>query len=226
MDPNAFAALIESTSRVRAAAWSVWGELDHELLTHRSVPVFEGGPRWPARREAFRVARRGGETLVATDGLADPFLEGDGPDEINGLGLELFAVTDEPLAPVAGSWLWDLVWQAGQLAAAHGGLAELIDERVLLSAELYGLAIPAEHRPRFAGAAGQVGVLLGLVEPPFRAPVKGPLSPIRLVNVKLLTARELELCSRGGDRGREELERRFVAQGHPQRSGLLRESVA
>ena len=43
------------------------------MLAHLLNLTYMGGPRWPAMRQAFLVARQGGATLVASDGLSDPF---------------------------------------------------------------------------------------------------------------------------------------------------------
>ncbi|SUA77088.1 Uncharacterised protein [Nocardia otitidiscaviarum] len=60
------------------------------------------------------------------------------------------------------------------------------------------------------------------------ATVAGPLSSIRLVNVKLLTAAEGRFCVNnaiGDDIARRELARRFAEQGRPLWSSLSRPSV-
>jgi hypothetical protein len=97
-------------------------------------------------------------------------------------------VTADPLEEVPGSWLWDMVWQMSQFAASHGGIAALLDEMRLLSTELYDVDIPDTHHDRFVNADGRVGVLLGLTDTAPPAAIDGPLSRIRLVNIKLLTA--------------------------------------
>lgn len=80
--------------------------------------LFLGGPAWPNTRQAFVVARRPRGLLVASDGLSDPFDDEDDCQQ-NGLGHEFFATTPDPIDHVPGSWLFDLVWQMSQFAAAR-----------------------------------------------------------------------------------------------------------
>ncbi|MFO0636494.1 MAG: hypothetical protein U0168_27000 [Nannocystaceae bacterium] len=206
-----------------AQAWARWGTLDGDVLTHLLNPVFMGGPRWPALRQAYRVARRDGAVLLASDGLADPF--DDGPSDVNGCGLEFYAITGDPLERVAGSWLWDVVWQMSNFAAGHGGIRKLLDELGTLSTELYDVGIPGEHASRFVNAHGRVGVLLGVEDALVPSVVAGPLSPIRLVDIKLLTLDELELAATGGAAGRAKLAALFAAGPEATHSSLQRRSV-
>jgi hypothetical protein len=162
---------------------------------------------------------------VASDGLSDPFAdpaEGQG----SGLGIEFYATTVDPLQAVAGSWLFDLVWQMSQNAASHGNLAGLLGQQGLLSTELYDVGIPAPARERFVTDAERVAVLVGLGDGTPPAGVEGPLGPIRLANLKLLTRSELDLLLANGAAGRHELARRLAAQGWPTVSSLERPSVA
>jgi len=211
------------TSSVRDAAWSTWGTVDDDVLTHLINPMFMGGPAWPNVRQAFRVVRRPGEILLASDGLADPFYDRSAAG--NGFGHEFYAVTSDPLEKVPGTWLWDVVWQMSQFAAGRGGLAELFEELSLLSTELYNVAVPDSHQGRFVTGEDRVGVLLGLRDTTPPPVVDGPLSTIRLINIKLLTVAELGYIVQHGEAGREELARRFVAQGRPLASSLDRPSV-
>ncbi|GAB1643833.1 hypothetical protein KRMM14A1259_42560 [Krasilnikovia sp. MM14-A1259] len=193
------------------------------MLTHLVNPVFTGGPAWPNIRQAYVVGRRPGELLLASDGLSDPYDE-DEPDT-NGLGHEFYATTTDPIDPIAASWLWDVVWQTSNNAARHGGLAELIDDIGLLSMELYDVRIPDPYAGNFINADERVGVLLGLTDAQPPATVAGPLSTIRLINIKLLTLDELAYAAEYGEAGRRELARRFGAQGHMLASSLDRPSV-
>ncbi|MBX7077534.1 MAG: hypothetical protein K1X88_00020 [Nannocystaceae bacterium] len=220
-DPREAAA--NATHEALTQAWSRWGTLDADVLTHLINPAFMGGPRWPAMRQAYRVARRDGAVLLASDGLADPF--DDGPTDVNGCGLEFYAITRDPLERVAGSWLWDVVWQMSNFAAGHGGIRSLLDELGVLSTELYDVGIPAEHAARFVNEHGRVGVLLGVADPHVPALVAGPRSSIRLVAVTLLTLDELALAASGGGAGRARLAGLLAAQPDPTHSSLQRRSV-
>jgi len=201
--------LLSESFEARAQAWQRWGALDSEVLAHLINPSFMGGPRWPALRQSFRVARRSDAVLVASDGLSDPFDDGEGPEDVNGLGLECFAVSDGPLEAVPGSWLFDVVWQMSQFAASRGDIGGLLADLGLMTTELYDVAIPDPHRARFVNPEGRVGVILGLTEEPLPAAVDGPLSRIQLISGKLLTVDEVGFAVDAGADGRRELARRF-----------------
>jgi hypothetical protein len=241
--------LTDRTFEARCEAWGLWGAVDADVLTHLINPMFRGGPAWPNVRQAYVVARRPQAVLLASDGLSDPFSDDDAdqdaaprpgvlgrllgrgraeaPPRANGLRHEFYAVTGDPLDEIAGSWLWDLVWQISNNAAQHGRIADVIGELGYLSMELYDVGIPATHAHRFV-RDDRVGVLLGLVDGVEQVPpavVDGPLSQIRLVNVKLLTLSELDHVIEHGAEGRHDLARRFAAQGSPLMSSLDRPAV-
>ena len=67
-----------------------------------------------------------------------------------------------------------------------------------------------------------MAVLVGLTTPEFPARFAGPVSPIRLVNLKLLTVDELGLITADPNTGRAELVRRFQAGPTPLLSSLTR----
>jgi hypothetical protein len=203
-------ALIGETSKVLEAAWSGWGELAPHVLGHLINPTFMGGPRWPAMRQAFRIARKGELTLVASDGLSDPF-DDEGAPKVNGFGLEVYAMTREPVGDVAASWLFSLVWNAAQLCAGNGQVADMLEEMKLISTELH-VRMPPEAAARYVNEHGRVGVLIGqATELPKQ--VQGPLSPIRLVNLQLLTREELADVVKRGPKGREAAAERFAQAG-------------
>jgi hypothetical protein len=216
--------LIEESGKARDAVWSKWGTLDPDVMTHLINPTFMGGPRWPAMRQAFRIARRDGAILIASDGLSDPFDDEDRP-RTNGFGLEGYAITSDSVPKIPGSWFWNLVWQASQLCASNGQVASLLDELKLISTELYDVAIPEAHAPRFVNEHGRVAVLLGQTAKDVPAQITGPLSPIKLVSLHLLTLDELELVLSKGAEGRKQLAARFAREGVAGTCTLGRPSV-
>ncbi|MEV6387930.1 hypothetical protein [Nocardia xishanensis] len=71
-------------------------------------------------------------------------------------------------------------------------------------------------------------MLLGLTGEGFPGVVAGPLSEIRMVNVKVLTVAETAFCVSGGSGvtdARAEIANRLVAQGDPLWSSLTRPPV-
>lgn len=226
--------LLEASFDARAAAWSRWGTLESDVLSHAVNPSFMGGPRWPGMRQAYRVAHKGHAVLIASDGLSDPYDEDEGPADCNGIGLECFAVTDDPIArpeihePVmryGATWLHDLVFQTSQTAARHGDkIATMLDELEVISLELWDVKIPATHSARFFHE-GRVGVLLSRGAHPIPTQIAGALSTIRLMHIQLLTVEELGLILEDGLKGRLEVVERLRAQKVAPLSRLDRPSV-
>ena len=217
---------LQSSFDARSAAWSQWGTLDSDVITHLLNPAFMGGPRWPAMRQAFRVARNAGAILVASDGLSDPFDDAEGDDaRLNGYGLEIYASTRDALEKIPGSWLFQMVWQVSQLAADNGGLRGMLDEMKLISTEVYDVTLPAAHEERFVNEHGRVAVLLGVDAAPLPGLIQGPLSDIRLVSARLLTLKELAFVMEKGAAGRRELAERFGKLPEATGSSLTRKDV-
>ena len=67
--------LLEKTSRAREAVWQQLGVLEPMFLSHLVNPALStGAPKWPSKRQAFRLVRRpNGNVILASDGLSDPF---------------------------------------------------------------------------------------------------------------------------------------------------------
>jgi hypothetical protein len=222
----------ERTAQARHDAWSRWGTVEEDEISYLVNPMFLGAPPWPGIRQAYTVARRPDEVLIASSGLSDPWADMfDGVGPVNGMEQEFYATTTDPavtaIRPVtefAGCWLFDVVYQMSQFAAKRGSLVPLLDELTLLSTELYDVKIPEPYQETFFDAEQRVGVLLGLVDTAPPARVDGPLSAIRLVNIKVLTVAELNYA-RGGEQARADLARRFAAQDNLLTSDLDRASV-
>lgn len=221
------------------AWWATIGRPGPDLIAAFVNPAFGGGPLWPGLRRAFRVVRRGDTTILATDGLSDPFL-GE-PPEVNGLGLELFVETadippsclgtEEDVAPLAKSWAFALLAHVGDLVAGEGeGFAETLDRYGVISTEIPG----AEEQPAlkqlppgFVTEDGAIGVLIGAPAPDFPAVIRDmPLTAVRIVPVVLLRADELEAIRDGGAEARRAIAERLGAAAGGHRSSLGRPSVA
>lgn len=224
--------LLEQTFAAREAAWARYGTVEADVLTHLINPMFMGGPHWPGTRQAYRVVRKGPVVVVASDGLSDPYGE-DGPQDRNGVGLELFAATDDkvdrpgedPVRSVGGTWLHDLVFQTAQLAASHGQLGQIVEELGSMSVEIYDVKLPASHAARFVNSAERVTVLLTLGALPIPPRIDGPLSSIRLVHLQLLTLDECDMVLAKQDAGRAKLCKLLQKQHVAPLSRLDRPSV-
>lgn len=211
--------LLQQISAARDAAYGTLGRLEEDVLTFLLNPAFTGGPRWPALRQAWRVIHRPGGTLLASDGLSDPFDDQEEPSR--GFGIECLLETDEPVPSVSASWPFQALVEVCQTAAGHGSLRELLADMKLLSVELSGEGMPAS----LVTADGCVGVLLGMASSTLPSLLQTPVGDVQLVTVKALLAEELEYVRKHGAKGRTELARRFVDSGQEHLSRAHRPPV-
>lgn len=230
MDMDAHAA---ATSGLIREAWGRWGTVDDALIAHLVNPAFMGGPQWPALRQAHSVTRRGRSVMIASDGLADPATWSDAAPS-NGYGVEVYGISADRFdktdtVGLATSWLGDVVMSTSRLIAQHGfGFTDTLERNGMLTVAFPGAELPGPNAGAYVDDTGAVVVMLGLTDsvPPER--VDGPLSPIRLVNVKLLTVAEADYCVKadvGSGEARRELAGLFVEQGWSLYSSLDRPSV-
>ncbi|HZE39216.1 MAG TPA: hypothetical protein VE172_10435 [Stackebrandtia sp.] len=222
-----------ATSQVIRAAWGSWGSVDDAVIGNPSSPAFEEGPQWPAMRQAYTVTRRGKGLLVASDGLADPMRWRDAPPS-NGYEVEVYAVSADRfdalgVDAVASSWLGGLVIGVARVAARNGiGFTEALEKNGTLVLSLQGLELPGRFASRFVDEQNTAAALLGLDGPELPPHVDGPLSRIRLVNIKLLTVEEARWCQRDAmdaRAARDELAARVNEQGWALYSSMERPSV-
>jgi hypothetical protein len=213
-------ALLQATYDARDKFVSSLGVVNPDVLAPLINPSFMGGPMWPDLRQAWRVIRQGANTIVISDGLSDPF--SDEADPTAGFGIEVLAETADPMPEqLQVSWLFDLVYQVSQQCAAHGGVRDLIDELGLLSLELP----MSEVLQPVATENDRAGVLLGLGGPGLHTEFALPGGSVRVVTAKLLWPSELDHAASKGKAGREDLAKRFAADGTHHRSSMLRKAV-
>jgi hypothetical protein len=213
-------AFLQSTYEARDKFVSSLGLVNPDVLAPLINPSFVGGPMWPDLRQAWRVVRRGANTIVVSDGLSDPF--SDEPELNAGFGIEVLAETADPMPEqLQASWLFDLVYQVSQQCAAHGGVRDLIEKLGLLSLELP----MSEVLKPVATSNNRAGVLLGLAAPGVLSEFALPGGSVRVVTAKLLWPSELNYAVAKGKVGREDLAKRFVADGTHYRSSMSRKAV-
>lgn len=72
---NTLEDLLERSTAARKDTWQELGTVEPLVLNDSANPALLGGPKWPALRQAFRVVRprMGGNVILASDGLSDPF---------------------------------------------------------------------------------------------------------------------------------------------------------
>jgi hypothetical protein len=212
--------LLQATYKVRDKFVSRLGVVNPDVLAPLVNPSFMGGPTWPDLRQAWRVIRQGANTIVISDGLSDPFSDEEEPTA--GFGLEVLAETSDPMPKqLQASWLFNLVYQVSQQCAGHGGVRDLIDELGLLSLELP----MSEALEPVATSNNRAGVLLGLRAPGLKTEFALPAGSVRVVTAKLLWPSELDYAAAKGKAGRNELAKRFAADGTHHRSSMSRKAV-
>lgn len=200
-------AACEATHTAVEAAWEKVGAVDPMLMVPVINPMFMGAPPWPNTRQSYRrvVCEQG--VLRASDGLADPFdpENWEGAPAINGFEVEVYAIGPDE------EWVLEMVQQLSMQVAHTMSIADHLKEHGVFSMELWDVNLPDAHAPRFRNEDGRVGVLVGIddeaVVPTW---VDGPLTRIRLLNVKLLTLAELGHVIEHGAKGRNELVERFA----------------
>ncbi|MBS1990800.1 MAG: hypothetical protein JSS83_09805 [Cyanobacteria bacterium SZAS LIN-3] len=90
-----------------------------------------------------------------------------------------------------------------------------------ITTELYDVSVP----PEFHGEEERTGVLLGLPSNSIPGQLELPLETIDIVNIKLMTLKELEYVIKHGKAGREEVANLLLKQDNPTYSDLNRKSA-
>lgn len=211
---------LEQTYSARDQFVNGLGSADPDVLAPLINPSFMGGPMWPDLRQAWRVVRSSGTAIVLSDGLSDPFSDDDDPNV--GFGIEIVAESPDAMpAQMRESWLFDLVYQVSQQCAAHGGVGDLIEELGMISLEL-----PVSDALKDVATSDDgAGVLLGVASPNLPQTVTLPGGVVRLITAKLLWPSELEHAATHGKKGRENLAKKFAADGTHHQSSLSRRPV-
>ncbi|WP_157535361.1 hypothetical protein [Nocardia inohanensis] len=214
-------------------AWNSWGRKDRRVIAQQNSPAFIDGPEWPALRQAHLIVRRDDALMVASSGLSDP-AEWDNSPNTNGFELEVYAISpdvpvDSGTVEVAASWLGQTVMTVSNLVARYGfQVIRMLEHYGLITIPIDNAVLPPEAVGTYLDAGGQMVVMLGLTDREVPGFVDGPLSRIRLVNIKILTAAEGQFCvdsPLGEIEAQHELARRFAAQGDMLWSSLRRPSV-
>ncbi|SEW44241.1 Suppressor of fused protein (SUFU) [Chitinophaga sp. YR573] len=207
----------DKSCELRSEFWQSVGELDPDVIAHLINPSFMGGPVWPSLRQAFATIRRPDVTIIASDGLSDPYEEGD--NDYNGLGMEVYVETTPIEGSVQNTWQFQLAYQAAQLMAEQGNVISLLEELTYITTEFYDVDVP------FKTERGTVGAILGLPSTRFNNEVTLSLEAVKMVNIKLLTLAELDYILQHGDEGRVKVAELLIKQGDATLSTLERPSV-
>ncbi|WP_194813942.1 hypothetical protein [Nocardia sp. XZ_19_385] len=234
----------EPTWNLLDSVWAGWGRIDPEYHSPRYQSRIFPAEIWnnmgineaePASVEhpSFRVIRRQYGVLATSYGLSFPIAWSDA-DPTNGVEVEVFAAAtgtdfaEMSTADVLSSWLGQMVravtenWSSGGFSFTNA-----LQRYGTLTITLPGVQLPAEAAD-YLDDNGNPTVLLGVTDPGLPERVDGPLSPIRLVGIKLLTRAETQHCvsgTTGVEDARTDLARLLAGQGEVIWSSLTRPSV-
>lgn len=209
---------------LRNKFWEAAGEVDSDVIAHMINPAFMGGPMWPSVRQAFITVRQPDRTILASDGLSDPYSNMESVDAnaaYNGLGLEVYTAVEPVTVPVQQTWQFQLLYQAAQLMADAGNVVTLLNDMTWITTEFYDVDVPADFR----NSEGRVGAILGLKDDTIPDTVTLSLEEVKIVNVKLLTLSELEYVALNGADGRIKLAGLLQQQKNATLSTLTRPSL-
>ncbi|KAA2243427.1 hypothetical protein F0L74_13085 [Chitinophaga agrisoli] len=214
----------EESCALRDSYWQAAGAVDADVMAPVINPAFMGGPAWPSLRQAYLTIRRPETTIMASDGLSDPYEDMDSnPDnaEYNGFGLEVYVVAEKVTGSIQGTWELQLLMQAAEILARQGNVVSLLDELTYITTEFYNVDVPKE----FVNSEGRIGAIFGLPDEQLPGMLELSLEPVKMVNVKLLTLAELNYIVEHGEAGRMKVAELLIQQGNATLSSLSRPSV-
>ena len=185
-----------------------------------------GAPKWPSLRQAYKKIDTPEISILATDGLSDPYNSFDSDPKVreyNGVGCELYLECDEQLSmeELSSTWQFNVLYQTAIFASRNPNIVGLLNRHGWVSLELYDCKVP----PEFISPEERSGIFIGLESNIVPKYLELSLENIRLINVKLLTLSELSYIQEKGDQGRKDIAEKIMAQEKASRSFLTRESV-
>jgi hypothetical protein len=195
---------------LREQFWSKVGTLNTDVLAPLINPAFAANlPKWPSLQNAYiSLTKANGNTVIATDGLSEPFdmtRFPESPNNVNGFEMELYVETDEKIATLQESYVFDILYQMSLQVAASGQVKDMLQKYGLITVELYDVKVPKEYQT----LEGTVGVIVGLPSDDVSSKIPLTLSEALIVNVKLLTPQELAYVKQNGAEGRQKLAELF-----------------
>lgn len=214
--------MFDATCAARDAFYASVGHVEPDVIAHAINPAFMGGPMWPALRQAFSVIRRGSNTIVASNGLSDPFDDIDEPN--TGFGIEIYAETQDLIGgEVSQTDLFQLVYATAQQAACSGRMAEFVRTHGVITMGLYADDCGLHA---YQNEAGEVGIMIGVEHPQISKTVEFPGGEVIFAAVQILTPDELAYVVEARAGGRQILHGKLKAAGihhmlTPGRASLL-----
>jgi hypothetical protein len=186
--------------------WQSIGPSDQDLITYMINPMFQGKPRWPNTRQAYRVVRPVGSLIIASDGLSDPWIGTDNDAE-QGFGCEVYIEAPQlagaQFEGLRQSWAFSLIENFAMNVADWGGLSRQIATHGVLSTEFEMRGTLPDSKLTSDGAAG---FLINLAPPGRSTRIEDmPFGPVDMVALTLISPVELEGLRMGGATARQAL---------------------
>ena len=197
----------KKSCELRDAFWKTIGTPFSDVIGNLINPTFMGGPKWPSLRQAHIGIKTDNHTIIATDGLSDPYDDYDSNDDVkhyNGIGLELYMICDikfKDISEIIESWQFSVLRQLSSTAAANPNLADLLEQYQYMSISINANGLPTEY----IDDNGSAGVLLGLENTIVSKNTQLSIENIRLVSAILLTPKELAYITENGAQARNEI---------------------
>lgn len=218
---EAFDGALTESIRARWTFWAEHGDLAPDLISPQVNPIYKNVPAWPSDRLAFLTLERDDSTILATDGLSDPF------DDLNkgnqGFGVEFFIdIAERPLSDMSRNIAVEILLTVAYNTVARGGVEDLLDDFGLVSMEIPESDLPATHLT----SDGNACILLGGPKADLDTLyVDGPMGSIELISLTLLTGRETELIRRKGASGRADIAQNLLEAGIGHKTVVGRPSI-
>ncbi|MCR9235797.1 MAG: hypothetical protein NXI17_03940 [Alphaproteobacteria bacterium] len=218
---EAFDGALTESIRARWTYWNTLGDLAPDLIAPQVNPIYKNVPAWPSDRLAFLTIEREASTIMATDGLSDPFEDQNRSSQ--GFRVEFFIdITERPLSEQSRHIAVETLMTIAYNTVARGGVEDLLDEYGLISMEIPESDLPATHLT----SDGSAGILLGGPKADFETLyVDGPLGDIELVSLTLLTGRETDLIRKKGASARADIAQNLLESGIGHRTIIGRPSI-
>ncbi len=205
--------------------WAGVGAVEPDVLSYIINPQFQGAPAWPNMRQAYRVVRRDGSLILASDGLSDPFV-GTNMSDCSGFDVEVLVelpgLQEMTMDEIRRSWAFALIEMVAQNVADWGGIGTQLARHGVVSSEM---PLKDEFPADWVTEDGMVGVLFGQPVTGWVTALAMPFGPVQMVAVTLLRPAELAFVAAGGAETRQALSARLVDAGVGHLSDIGRDSV-
>lgn len=147
--------------KARQSYWESIGRVEDDVLAPIINPAFQGYPKWPDLRQAYKVIRTTNSIIITTDGLSDDFED---EETGNGLGIELYVESNDvelinmPMEQLNKTWLFQLLFQAACNAVQSGAYYNAVNTYGVVSSEFWDIDIDDCYMTE----SESVGVLIGI----------------------------------------------------------------